>query len=203
MQEFVHTRPMKLYHGSPNLFAEFRLDAAGGGTGIKYGFGVYLTESERTAVHYSQPRHADLMPDHYLYTVEIPDLTVDNHLVSARPVPDTIVRRVAERLGREVPANVRTHGKDFRKWIGRTLLGTKTNGMNEERAAAALLESVGVHYNVWPTAQTKPDGDKNVAVFDPARVRILGVERIEIENRRGKWVLVGREEVGHELLQRR
>lgn len=65
---------MKLFHGSPFLFSQFDLTGAGKGTGIKFGFGVYLTESEASAVHYSQPRGMDLMPQHYLYEVEIPDL---------------------------------------------------------------------------------------------------------------------------------
>ena len=77
---------MKLYHGSPFLFDRFSLNDAGEGTGLKFGYGVYLTESEASAVHYSQPREMELMPKHYLYTVEIPDLTPGNHLVSAKPV---------------------------------------------------------------------------------------------------------------------
>ena len=66
---------MILYHGSPFLFEKFDLSSAGEGTGIKFGFGVYLTEAEKSAVHYSQPRNLELMPKHFLYTVEIPDLT--------------------------------------------------------------------------------------------------------------------------------
>ena len=69
-----------LFHGSPFLFDQFDLSGAGEGTGIKFGFGVYLTEVEASAVHYSQPRNLDLMPEHYLYIVEIPELTVDNHI---------------------------------------------------------------------------------------------------------------------------
>mgnify|MGYP003295279585 CR=1 FL=1 len=78
---------MLLFHGSPALFDRFDLSGAGEGTGIKFGFGVYLTESEKSAIHYSQPRNLELTPEHYLYTVEILDLTPDNHLVSALPVP--------------------------------------------------------------------------------------------------------------------
>ena len=40
---------MKLFHGSPFLFNQFDLTGAGKGTGIKFGFGVYLTESEASA----------------------------------------------------------------------------------------------------------------------------------------------------------
>lgn len=34
---------MKLYHGSPFLFDSFSLNDAGEGTGLKFGYGVYLT----------------------------------------------------------------------------------------------------------------------------------------------------------------
>lgn len=181
---------MKLYHGSPFLFDKFDLSTAGEGTGIKFGFGIYLTEVEKSAVHYSQPRHLELMPDHYLYTVEIPDLTEDNHLNSALPVAMNIVTRVEERLGTKAPEKVLTAGKEFRKWVGCTITGAKSNGFAEEKAAAELLDSVGVLYNVWPTAQTKPDGPKNIAVFNADNVMIVKREHIEIENRCKKWVLV-------------
>ena len=62
---------MRMYHGAPELFDRFDLSRAGDGTGIKFGFGVYLTESERSAVHYSNPRALKGVkaPAHYLYTV--------------------------------------------------------------------------------------------------------------------------------------
>ena len=90
---------MTLFHGSPFLFDRFDLSGAGEGTGIKFGFGVYLTEVEASAVHYSQPRHLELMPEHYLYTVEISSLTEDNHLVSARPVSPTIINSQPLKIG--------------------------------------------------------------------------------------------------------
>lgn len=181
-----------LFHGSPFLFDKFDLSGAGEGTGIKFGFGVYLTEVEKSAVHYSQPRHMELQPEHYLYTVEIPDLTEDNHLVSALPVSQVIVNRVEEKLGVIVPEEVKLQGKELRKWIGMTLTGAKKACFAEEKAAAEFLNSIGVFYNVWPTAQTKPDGPKNIAVFDAANVKIVKREKIEIENNCNKWVLVSR-----------
>lgn len=181
-----------LFHGSPFLFDKFDLSGAGEGTGIKFGFGVYLTEVEKSAVHYSQPRHMELQPEHYLYTVEIPDLTEDNHLVSGLPVSSTIVNRVEAKLGVIVPEKVKLQGKEFRKWIGMTLTGSNKACFAEEKAAAEFLNNIGVLYNVWPTAQTKPDGPKNIAVFDAANVKIVKREKIEIENKCNKWVLVSR-----------
>ena len=184
-----------LYHGSPELFKKFDLSKAGEGTGVKFGFGVYLTESEASAVHYSQPRNLPPMKDHYLYTVEIPDLTEDNHLFSSRPVHAAIVKRTEAKLGKSVPAEKTLLGKEFRKWVGTMLTGAKKAGFAEEKAAAEFFDSIGVIYNVWPQAQTKPDGLRNYAVFNAERVRILKVERIEIEEKNGKNVLVSREPV--------
>ena len=94
---------MILYHGSPFLFDKFDLSGAGEGTGIKFGFGVYLTEAEASAVHYSQPRNLELMPEHYLYTVEIPELTEGNHLASALPVSPGIINKTEAKLWVSVP----------------------------------------------------------------------------------------------------
>ncbi len=191
----MNNNTMTLYHGSPFLFDKFDLSEAGEGTGIKFGFGVYLTEVEASAVHYSQPRNMELMPEHYLYTVEVPSLTEDNHIVSARPVSSSIMCKVEQRLGVAVPDKVKAQGKEFRKWVGTTLTGGKKAGFAEEKATAELLNSLGVLYNVWPQAQSKPDGPKNVAVFDATNVRIVKCEKIEIENKCKKWVLVSKEEL--------
>ena len=186
---------MILFHGSPFLFDKFDLSGAGEGTGIKFGFGVYLTEVEASAVHYSQPRNLELMPEHYLYTVEIPELTQDNHLSSALPVSPIIINQVEEKLGVNAPEKLKAQGKEFRKWLGMTLTGGKKAGFGEEKAAAEFLNSLGVLYNEWPTAQTKPDGPKNIAVFDATNIRIIKRERIEIENKCKKWVLTNRKDV--------
>jgi hypothetical protein len=185
------------YHGSPELFNKFDLSKAGDGTGIKFGFGVYLTESEASAVHYSQPRNLPPVKDHYLYTVEIPELTNDNHLVSAQPVPEAIVKRAEAKLGCPIPQKMTLLGKEFRKWIGMTLTNSKKVSLESEKAAAAFLDSIGVFCNVWPQAQSKPDGLKNYAVFDAKKVHILKVEHIEVEIKGGKYVLVeyGKKEV--------
>ena len=187
---------MKLYHGSPELFSAFDLSKAGEGTGVKFGFGVYLTESEASAVHYSQPRNmVQMAPHHYLYTIEIPELTPTNHLVSALPVNEEIVSKVQTKLGVEAPKKVLEQGKEFRKWVGMTLLGTKKSTFAEEEAAAQLLNSLGVLYNLWPQAQSKPDGLKNIAVFDAANVKIVKVEQIEVELKCKKYVLINRKDI--------
>lgn len=184
-----------LFHGSPFLFDKFDLSGAGEGTGIKFGYGVYLTEVEASAVHYSQPRNLNLMPEHYLYTVEIPDLSENNHIVSALPVSPIIIRKVEKELGVSVPDKVKAKGKEFRKWVGMTINGVKKAGFAEEKVSAGFLNSIGVLYNTWPTAQTKPDGAKNIAVFDTSNIHIVKREQIDIKEEMNKWVLVSRKEI--------
>ena len=174
-----------LFHGSPFLFDKFDLSGAGEGTGIKFGFGVYLTEVEASAVHYSQPRNLALMPE----------LTDDNHIVSALPVSPIIIRKVEKELGVSVPDKVKAKSKEFRKWVGMTITSAKKSGFQEEKAASKLLNSIGVLYNVWPTAQTKPDGAKNIAVFDVSNIRIIKREQIDIKKEHNKWVLISRKKI--------
>ena len=185
----------KAFHGSPFLFDSFNLDKAGDATGIKFGYGVYLTEVEASAVYYSQPRNIDLMPEHYLYTVEIPDLTPDNHLISAKPVEPSIIARTEKALNTKVPEKVAAAGKDFRKWIGMHLLETKKAGLQVEKKAAEFLNSIGVLFSVVPRAPKKPEGPKTIVVFDAKNVTIVGREYIEIEYKRERWVLVSRKDV--------
>ena len=115
--------------------------------------------------------------------------------MSAKPVEESIVAAVESKLGVKAPENIKAAGKEFRKWIGTTLTGAKKADFIEEKKAAELLESIGVHYNVWPQAQSKPDGFKNIAVFDASRVKIVKVEEIEIESKGGKWILKNRKEI--------
>jgi hypothetical protein len=183
------------YHGSPALFKQFSLDKSGESTGIKFGYGVYLTEVEASAVHYSQPRNLEPTPEHYLYTVAIPPLTDENHLVSARPVAPSIVARVEQQLNAKIPTEITKAGKEFRKYVGCLLTGGKKAGYAEEQRAAEFFDSIGVLYNVWPTAQTVPDGPKNICVFNPDHITIIKTEAIEIELKCKKWKLVSRKEI--------
>jgi len=196
-----------LFHGSPILFDWFDLSTVGEGTGLKYGFGVYLTESFDSAVNYSEPREkkahgektvrdeSKIHPDHYVYTVEIPDLEPGNYLVSALPVDPAIVEKVEKEIKAKAPQKAIEEGKEFRKWVGTTICGTKKAEFAEEKAAAELLDHLGVFFNVWPTAQVKKElidlstMRKNIAVFNADRVRITGVEHIEICLGKKKWVL--------------
>ena len=130
-----------LYHGSPNLFDHFVLTGAGESTGLKFGYGVYLTEVEASAVHYSQPRKQEFAQKHYLYTVEIPDLRDGEYLVSAKPVDEAIVSVVESKLGVKAPENIKAAGREFRKWIGITLTGSTRAGFIESNRGKWILKS--------------------------------------------------------------
>lgn len=178
------------YHGSPNLFDKFDLSKVGSGTGLKYGFGIYLTQGEASAIHYSQPRHTPPTPDHYIYTVEfIPELTDENHLISAKPVHPAIIKRAEAKLGKPIPTKVTLTGLDFRVWLGYALTGSKDKKVFE-RPAAEFLDSIGVLCNIWPMAQVKPElyntwadiKKMYMTVFNDKYVRITKVEHIEVFN---------------------
>ena len=105
-------------------------------------------------------------------------------------MPASIVQRVEAKLGKPIPKEKTLQGKEFRKWLGLTLTGSKKVDVESERAAAEFLDGIGVFCNVCPQAQSKPDGLKNCAVFNAANARIVKRERIEVELKGKKYVLV-------------
>ena len=177
------------YHGSAALFKEFDPAHLLEGDGkFKFGVGAYLTSRYTTAAHYSG---ASGLPDHYVYTVDIPDLTEDNHLVSRLPVNPAIVHRTEGKLGMPVPAEAYTCGKFFRKWLGNHLIGnagtvkkmTGSASLEAEKAASAFLPTIGVVLLVWPTAQTKPEAGNNSALLDYGAFRIRQIDRVELDDK--------------------
>ena len=212
---------MILYHGSPRLFDRFDLSFCGDGTGIKFGFGVYLAEPEASAVNYSDPREGKEKqavpnyPDHYLYTVEMPDLTPDNHIVSNKPVHPDIIRRASEKLGVDIPAQFCNEGVHFRKLVGCLALGIEVDMAKDgdkavenelkkrmegrkfavEKAAAGFLDGIGVFCHVWPALSWAKDTPIKAAVFNDRNVRIVKTEKIEIALKGKDWVLTGRKEI--------
>lgn len=185
-----------VYHGSPNYFTKYDVSKAGEGSGKKYGIGINVSDVEDTAVHYSQPRGLPLTKDqdHYLYTMEMPELTDDNHLISKEPVATAIIKRAEKKLGKTVPTKYAQKGKEFRKWIGMALTGSDELGFEEEKASAKFLDEIGVLCLVWPRHQSKellkPSDTLNYLVFNPEHVHIRKVEHIEIQRKGKKYVLV-------------
>ena len=78
------------YHGSSVLFSKFDLAHALEGDGkVKFGYGVYLTSSFKSAAHYSGANKS--ATTHYVYTVEVPELTEDNHIDFKKHVHPNII----------------------------------------------------------------------------------------------------------------
>ena len=170
------------YHGTSKLFPKFDLDHALEGDGkIKMGAGFYLTTGYKRAAHYSCKSPGST--EFYVYTVEIPDLTPENHIEFKEPVNPTIVRRAEEKLGDPVPQEETTDGKFFRKYIAMKLAGKKGTQKltsEDEMAAAEFLVNIGVIYNKVPFIWTKPVVHYDVIVMKPDVMRILKIEQVEL-----------------------
>lgn len=179
------------YHGTQKRFDSFDLSHAKEGTGLKFGFGVYVTQKYESAAHYAIVRGEKVSDDrsYYVYTVEVPDQKEDNFLFSCRPVHPRIVAAAAAKLGEKIPAEVQSAGKLFRKYIGNRLVGKtgtakKLSGsadFSAEKTAAEFLPTIGVDMLVWPQSQSNPDGLQNRAILDASKVKIVKVESIRLD----------------------
>ena len=196
------------YHGSPFLFESFSLDSLSEGSGIKFGAGIYLTESYDTAVRYSAPRKMETV-HHYVYTLEVPDKTELNCMPYPSPVQAGIVAKVEQMLQESVPDAAKLQGKLFRKYLAKRLTGTpkerlatekqidtKTTLEGELKASGLLLES-GVLFIEWPQGSWSnyPDGLKNIAVLDPALIKIVKIEEVERVKKGSAYIAASRREV--------
>ena len=122
----------------------------------------------------------------YIYTVEVPQLTDDNHIFSSRPVNEAIIQRAEKKVGETLPEEAKSAGKYFRKYLGNLLIGNRTTvkkmiskaDAEAESAAAKFLDSIGVVFLVWPHSQNKPDGDTNRAVLNEHNIKIIDVMEI-------------------------
>lgn len=181
------------YHGTCRLFDKFSLSHLGEGEGkSKFGQGIYLTSSYATAALYgSKAAKANGVDTVYVYTVEVPDITDDNHVFSCKPVNADIVARTEAKIGEKIPAEVLELGKLFRKYLGNVLTnqrGTVKKMVGKadaaaENAASMFLDEIGVVYLVWPYAQSKPDGDTNCAVLNGDNITIVGVEQVRVDDK--------------------
>lgn len=184
---------MWFYHGSSaEPFDRFSLDHALEGDGkVKFGWGVYVTEKYSTAAHYAFNKHRPENKDFYVYTVEIPDRTPDNclSLLKGVPVAESIVNRVEAKLGETIPAEAKVEGIPFRKYLANKLTGEDKPvkkmidkaTVEGEKAASELLSSLGVDLIEWPYNWQKPEAEKNMAVLDDRNVRIVRIEKVELD----------------------
>ena len=201
---------MQFYHGSSaEPFERFSLDHALEGDGkVKFGWGVYVTEKYSTAAHYAFNKHRPENKDFYVYTVEIPDRTPDNclSLLKGVPVADSIVKRVEDKLGETVPAEARVEGIPFRKYLANKLTGEDKPvkkmidkaTVAGEKAASEFLSSLGVDLIEWPYNWQKPEAEKNMAVLDDRNVRIVRIERVELDPK-GHQLIEGSRQIINEF----
>ena len=197
---------MVFYHGSSaEPFDKFSLEHALEGDGkVKFGWGVYVTEKYTTAAHYAFNKHRPENKDFYVYTVEIPDRTEDNclSLLKRVPVTESIVKRVEAMLGEPIPAEAKVEGIPFRKYLANRLTGQDlpVNKMIDkatvlgEKAASEFLNSLGIELIEWPYNWQKPEAEKNMAVLDDRKVRIIRIEKVDLDEK-GHHLIEGSQKV--------
>ena len=177
------------YHGTSVLFKKFDITHALEGDGkAKFGFGTYVTESYTSAAHYAYNKKRPENKNYYVYTLEIPDMTDDNHLFSVRPVHPSIIERTEKALGEQIPDEARQVGKFFRKYVGNRLTGkTGTTkqlidkaDLDAEKAASKFFSEIGLEYFAWPQAQTNPNGLIDKVELDPKKFQLVEGSQREI-----------------------
>ena len=181
------------YHGTCRLFDKFSLSFLGEGEGkSKFGHGIYITSSYKTAALYASKAAKSNGKDCcYVYTVEVPMLTEDNHIFSCKAVNDDVISRVEQKIGASIPDEVKRAGKYFRKYLGNLLTGQKGTvkkmmskaDAEAESKASEFLKSVGVVCLAWPHSQANPDGDTNRAVLNEEDIKILKIEQVEVDEK--------------------
>ena len=179
------------YHGTCYLFDKFSSAFLGTGEGkSKFGHGIYITSSYKTAALYAaKAAKANGKECCYVYTVEVPMITNDNHIFSCKPVNADVVQRVEKEIGEAIPNEVKSAGKLFRKYLGNLLTGQRSTikkmmskaDATTESVVAQFLNKIGVVYLAWPQSQTKPDGDTNRAVLNANDIRIVKIEQVKVD----------------------
>ena len=181
------------YHGTSVLFKKFDIAHALEGDGkAKFGFGTYVTESYTSAAHYAYNKKRPENKDYYVYILEIPDMTDDNHLFSVRPVHPSIIERTENALGEQIPEEARIVGKFFRKYVGNRLTGKKGTAkqligsadLDAEKAASKFFNEIGLEFFAWPQAQSKPDGLTNRVVLNIDKIRIVRIDKVELDQKK-------------------
>ena len=169
------------YHGSTALFNKFDMSHALEGDGkMKFGYGVYLTSNMRSAAHYSGANKS-VNSQHYVYSVLIPELTENNYIAFKNQVHPSIINKAEHKLHEPIPYKVTLDGKDFRKYLAKTLAGNvNTEG---EKMASEFLLSIGVEYIIWPYSWRNPHLGTNRAVLDPSKVQIVKIHSVELDSK--------------------
>jgi hypothetical protein len=193
-----------LYHGTSVLFKKFDIAHALEGDGkVKFGFGTYVTESYTSAAHYAYNKKRPENKNYYVYTLEIPDMSEDNHLFSIRPVHPSIIERTEKALGKQIPEEARQEGKYFRKYVGNRLTGKEgtvkkligSADLDAEKASSRFFSEIGLEYFAWPHAQSKPDGLTNRVVLNIDKIRIVRIDKVELAPKKFQLIEGSEEEI--------
>ena len=181
----------RYFHGSSALFTKFDLThVLTGASKVKFGYGVYLTSNFKSAAHYSGANKDAVT--HYVYTVEIPEITEDNHIAFKQPVNPAIVKRAENNLGFSIPEKVTLDGKDFRKFLAKNFeeklnlapfgeIDKSTYQLQGEKLASEFLTTIGVNFIIWPYSWKNPALGINVAVLDENNIKIIKVDQVELD----------------------
>ena len=192
------------FHGTSMLFKKFDIAHALEGDGkAKFGFGTYVTESYTSAAHYAYNKKRPENKNYYVYTLEIPDMSVDNHLFSIRPVHPSIIERTEKALGEQIPDEARRVGKYFRKYVGNRLTGKEgtvkqligSADLDAEKVASKFFSEIGLEYFAWPQAQSKPDGLTNRVVLNIDKIRIVRIDKVELDPKKFQLIEGSEEEI--------
>ena len=168
---------MTLFHGSPYCFKYFQFRAQSEQEGIRLGYPIFLTNSEPLAAMYSDKKGCPRPEHHYLYTVQIPDLTPDNHFFLDGPVSRSIVKRAEEYLHTTIPVEATATGKAFKDWL--ESLGGKRRTLEERKLrAVCLLHRFGVVAIAWQYKRSRK-GVINYAIMFPGDCHVQKCEHIE------------------------
>ena len=180
---------MLAYNGTTKKFDHFDLAHLGEGEGkSKFGVGNYASSVFGTAALYAGKCKGETK---YVYTLEVPELTDFNHIVSAKPPHQVIIEKVEEQLG-QIPDEAKSSGKSFRKYIGNLIIGNKGTvkkmigslSTEGEIAVSKFLYGIGVLYLVWAQSQATPDnGQINVAILDDSIIAIKKMEEVELDEK--------------------
>ena len=192
------------FHGTSMLFKKFDIAHALEGDGkAKFGFGTYVTESYTSAAHYAYNKKRPENKNYYVYTLEIPDMSADNHLFPIRPVHPSIIERTEKALGEQIPDEARRVGKYFRKYVGNRLTGKEgtvkqligSADLDAEKVASKFFSEIGLEYFAWPQAQSKPDGLTNRVVLNIDKIRIVRIDKVELDPKKSQLIEGSEEEI--------
>ena len=180
---------MIVYHGTTSKFDHFDLTHLGEGEGkSKFGVGHYASTVYDTAALYAGKCKGKTK---YVYTLDVPELTDSNHIVSAKPPHKSIIEKVEEQFG-QIPDEAKSSGKYFRKYIGNLILGNKGTvkkmigslSTEGEIKVSKFLYEIDVLYLVWAQSQATPDnGQINIAILDDSIIEIKKIEEVKLDEK--------------------